>query len=136
MEIDEQEQINQLNEENEYELEVQPDERLEAETFAETQVDKKNMAVSLLQNMTLPEQDKAVAVKQGTKLRENTGSEEDSVSYRMLHWKFSPEQKKELKRALDMRLPKKYILSYAYPENSVIKMMQYRKEYEKKTDIS
>jgi type IV secretion system protein VirD4 len=136
MEIDEQEQINQLNEENEYELEVQPDERLEAETFAETQVDKKNMSVSLLQNMTLPEQDKAVAVKQGTKLRENTGSEEDSVSYRMLHWKFSPEQKKELKRALDMRLPKKYILSYAYPENSVIKMMQYRKEYEKKTDIS
>lgn len=55
---------------------------------------------------------------------------EDNITFRLLHWNFTKEQKAEIKRALDARLPKDYILSYAYPANSVIKMMACRKQYE------
>lgn len=55
---------------------------------------------------------------------------EDNITFRLLHWNFTKEQKAEIKRALDARLPKGYILSYAYPANSVIKMMSCRKQYE------
>lgn len=55
---------------------------------------------------------------------------EDNITFRLLHWNFTKEQKAEIKRALDARLPKDYILSYAYPANSVIKMMSCRKQYE------
>ncbi len=131
MAIDEQEQIEQLNAENDFELEMQPEDKLEAETLTETQSVKVS-AISLI-----PSAEHQVVEKHAESAREkNEKQTEDSISYRMLHWKFSPEQRKELKRALDMRIPKKYILSYAYPENSVIKMMQYRKAYEKKMGIS
>ena len=140
MDMEEQEQINQLNEENEFELEMQPDALLEAETIAEVQADKQNMVSSASQEKIFPvkgKEEKQIANhKPATKQAEDKGNEEDSISYRMLRWKFSPEQRKELKRAMDMRIPKKYILSYAYPDNAVIKMMQYRKEYEKKMGIS
>lgn len=56
---------------------------------------------------------------------------EDNITFRLLHWNFTKEQKAEVKRALDARLPKDYILSYAYPANSVIKMMACRKQYER-----
>ncbi|MCM1158974.1 MAG: type IV secretory system conjugative DNA transfer family protein [Clostridium sp.] len=55
---------------------------------------------------------------------------DDNITFRLLHWNFTKEQKAEIKRALDARLPKDYILSYAYPANSVIKMMACRKQYE------
>ena len=61
---------------------------------------------------------------------EVTVSKEDSISYRMLHWHFTVEQKEELKRAMTVRVPKKVILSYFYPETSVAKMMEIRREYE------
>lgn len=57
-------------------------------------------------------------------------SREDSISYRMLHWHFTIEQKEELKRAMAVRVPKNVILSYFYPETSVAKMMEIRREYE------
>ena len=63
---------------------------------------------------------------------QNNEAQEDSVTYRMMHWRFSKEQVAELKRALDARLPKEYILSYAYPENSVVKMVTMRRKYEQK----
>ena len=55
---------------------------------------------------------------------------EDSISYRMLHWHFTMEQKEELKRAMAVGVPKNVILSYFYPEISVAKMMEIRREYE------
>lgn len=54
----------------------------------------------------------------------------DSISYRMFHWKFSVEQKEEVKRAMAVRVPKEVILSYFYPETSVVRMMEIRRRYE------
>ncbi len=54
----------------------------------------------------------------------------DSISYRMFHWKFSVEQKEELKRAMAVRVPKEVILSYFYPEIPVVRMMEIRRRYE------
>ena len=54
----------------------------------------------------------------------------DSISYRMFHWKFTVEQKEEVKRAMAVRVPKDVILSYFYPETSVVKMMEIRRKYE------
>ncbi len=62
--------------------------------------------------------------------KEQLRNGEDNITFRLLHWNFTKEQKAEIKRALDARLPKAYILSYAYPANSVIKMMACRKQYE------
>ncbi len=55
---------------------------------------------------------------------------EDSISYRLFHWKFSVEQKEEIKRAIAVRVPKEVILSYFYPETSVVRMMEIRRRYE------
>ena len=55
---------------------------------------------------------------------------EDSISYRMMHMPFTKQQKAELKRALDVRVPKEVILSYFYPETPVTKMMEIRRQYE------
>lgn len=54
----------------------------------------------------------------------------DSISYRMFHWKFTVEQKEEVKRAMAVRVPKEVILSYFYPETSVVRMMEIRRRYE------
>ena len=61
---------------------------------------------------------------------ERDSNREDSISYRMLHWHFTVEQKEELKRAMAVKIPKKVILSYFYPETSVAKMMEIRRRYE------
>lgn len=61
---------------------------------------------------------------------ETQGSRENSISYRMLHWHFTVEQKEELKRAMAIKVPKEVILSYFYPETSVAKMMEIRRQYE------
>ena len=55
---------------------------------------------------------------------------EDSISYRLFHWKFTVEQKEEIKRAMAVRVPKEVILSYFYPETSVVRMMEIRRRYE------
>ena len=57
------------------------------------------------------------------------GHSGDTVSGRLEHLKFTPAQKSEIKRALDEKLPEDYILSYALPENSVVKMASMRKKY-------
>ena len=54
----------------------------------------------------------------------------DSISYRLFHWTFSVEQKEEIKRAMAVRVPKEVILSYFYPETSVVQMMEIRRRYE------
>ena len=55
---------------------------------------------------------------------------EDSISYRLFHWKFTVEQKEEVKRAMAARVPREVILSYFYPETSVVKMMEIRRRHE------
>ena len=50
----------------------------------------------------------------------------DSISYRM----FQSGQKEEVKRAMAVRVPKEVILSYFYPETSVVRMMEIRRRYE------
>lgn len=54
----------------------------------------------------------------------------DSISYRLFHWKFTVEQKEGVKRAMAVRVPKEVILSYFYPETSVVRMMEIRRRYE------
>lgn len=41
----------------------------------------------------------------------------DSISYRMFHWKFTVEQKEEVKRAMAVRVPKEVILVVLLPGN-------------------
>ena len=53
---------------------------------------------------------------------------EDTITNRMLHWSYTPEQKEEVKKALAAGVPKATILTYFYPEVSVEKMRSYRKK--------
>ena len=52
---------------------------------------------------------------------------EDTITNRMLHWSYTPEQKEEVKKALAAGVPKSTILTYFYPEVTVDKMSSYRK---------
>ena len=53
---------------------------------------------------------------------------EDTITNRMMHWSYTPEQKEELKKALAAGVPKATILTYFYPEVTVEKMSSYRKK--------
>ena len=53
---------------------------------------------------------------------------EDTITNRMLHWSYTPEQKEEVKKALAAGVPKATILTYFYPEVTVEKMSTYRKK--------
>ena len=53
---------------------------------------------------------------------------EDTITNRMLHWSYTPEQKEEVKKALAAGVPKATILTYFYPEITVEKMSSYRKK--------
>ena len=66
----------------------------------------------------------------GTKPARNPEREkpkwEDTITNRMLHWSYTPEQKEELKMALAAGVPKATILTYFYPEVTAEKMSSYR----------
>ena len=51
---------------------------------------------------------------------------EDTITNRMLHWSYTPEQKEEVKKALAAGVPKATILTYFYAEVTVEKMSSYR----------
>ena len=53
---------------------------------------------------------------------------EDTITNRMLHWSYTPEQKEEVKKALAAGVPKATILTYFYPEVTVEKMSSYRQK--------
>ena len=53
---------------------------------------------------------------------------EDTITNRMLHWSYTPEQKEEVKKALAAGVPKATILTYFYPEVTVERMGLYRKK--------
>ena len=52
-----------------------------------------------------------------------------TLAKRLKEQKFSPAQRKEIQRAVDEMIPEAYILSYAFPENSVVKMATIRRKY-------
>ena len=68
----------------------------------------------------------------GTKPARNPEREkpkwEDTITNRMLHWSYTPEQKEEVKKALAAGVPKATILTYFYPEVTVERMSSYRKK--------
>jgi hypothetical protein len=72
----------------------------------------------------------AVADSRKTPSADRRDKAEDSISYRLFHWKFSVEQKEEVKRAMAVRVPKEVKLSYFYPETSVVRMMEIHRRYE------
>ena len=53
---------------------------------------------------------------------------EDTITNRMLHWSYTPEQKEEVKKALAVGVQKATILTYFYPEVTVERMSSYRKK--------
>lgn len=66
--------------------------------------------------------------------KQEVQKESDSIPYRLIHMSFTKEQKTELKRAMDVRMPKEIILSYFYPETPVVRMMEIRRQYESRKD--
>jgi type IV secretion system protein VirD4 len=65
-------------------------------------------------------------------LNRQKGDWEDTVANRMLHWEYSPEQKSEVKQAMQEGLSKTEILQYFYPEVSVDEMRQIRQQHKAK----
>ena len=53
---------------------------------------------------------------------------EDTITNRMIHWQYSKEQKDELKKAVESRIPRETIMGYFYPEISADEMAKRRKE--------
>lgn len=54
---------------------------------------------------------------------------EDSITNRMMHWNYSEEQKAELRKAMDARIPKSVILSFFYPKTSPGEMAKIQEKY-------
>ncbi len=55
---------------------------------------------------------------------------EDSITNRMVTWEYSPEQKRELRKMLEAKMPKEDILSLFYPDIPVKQMTEYRESFE------
>lgn len=55
---------------------------------------------------------------------------EDTITNRMLSWKYSQAQKEQLKLAISAGIPKKELLSYFYPDIPAEQMRKIRADYE------
>ena len=53
----------------------------------------------------------------------------ETLDERLKNYHFTYEQEQEILRAIEEQIPEEYILSYAYPENSTIKLATYRSKY-------
>ena len=58
---------------------------------------------------------------------------EDTITNRLVSWKYSPEQKEELKKMLALGMPKAAILDFFYPDIDVGQMKEIREVYEQHT---
>lgn len=54
---------------------------------------------------------------------------EDTITNRLVHWKYSEDQKEELKLALRAGMPKKEILTFFYPDTTVEEMQKIRRTF-------
>ena len=131
-ELDEQEQRERMNEDAALELEYafdmeetqgDSDGTGKIQTAERTEVQKASVAGGTVKPGT-------VADDREMPMAGKKDKAADSISYRLFHWKFSVEQKEEIKRAIAVRVPKEVILSYFYPETSVVRMMEIRRRYE------
>lgn len=139
MDLDEQEQRERLNGGMEPGLELEYAFDMEDET-ADSSEENARMPESFVigeaGTAKLPvtgNDEKPETVPEGREKKSPAGQKDkaaDSISYRMFHWKFTVEQKEEVKRAMAVRVPKDVILSYFYPETSVVRMMEIRRRYE------
>ena len=55
---------------------------------------------------------------------------EDSITNRMVTWKYSTEQKSELRKLLEAQMPKEEILKFFYPDTPVEQMAEIRETFE------
>lgn len=55
---------------------------------------------------------------------------EDSITNRMVTWKYSTEQKSELRKLLEAQMPKEEILKFFYPDTPVEQMTEIRETFE------
>lgn len=115
--IDEKEQKFKHYEESETELEYPDESRYSDEKF-DSKVCQKNDESSTSNG----------GENQTTRTRAGIDWE-DTISNRMLHWKYSDEQKVEFKKAIDAGVPKSRLLEYFYPETTIEKMETERMNY-------
>ena len=69
-------------------------------------------------------------ITEKTMPEEQEAQPEDSIQSRMFRMHFTKEQLNEVQRAMLVQVSKDVILSYFYPETSVAKMMEIRRQYE------
>ena len=128
MEMDRKEAEQEYREqENTGELAYTPDEETEKNLVAELIALKKANA-----KRKVEQSEEERNVKDDTNSsadNDNSNNSGDTLTHRLEYMKFTPAQKSEIKRAVDEKLPEEYILSYANPENSVVKMAAMRKKY-------
>lgn len=124
VELDEKQQVEQLYTEQDLTLKYAEEESVDVPERQESQSIEDTTSGKVLTKKMVSED---VGYSDGEKRKED---KEYSISYRMLHWHFTKEQKTELQRAMAVRVPKEVILSYFYPETSVPRMMEIRKRYE------
>ena len=55
---------------------------------------------------------------------------EDSITNRMVTWEYSPEQKTELRKMLEAKMPREDILSLFYPDIPAEQMTEFRESFE------
>ena len=122
VDLDEQEQRERMNEDAALELEYAFDMEETQGDFDGTEKPKR----AEVQKTSVP----GATGKLGNVTDDRRDKAEDSISYRLFHWKFTVEQKEEVKRAMAVRVPKEVVLSYFYPETSVVRMMEIRRRYE------
>lgn len=127
MELDEEKQREKFLEEEQPELTYEND---VYEDQVEMKTEQKSMQMMISNDTT--SQEIRQQPSQNTLINGNNRKEKsmDTVFYRMMHMPFTKEQKAEVKRAMDVKVPMEIILSYFYPETPVTQMMEYRRKYE------
>ena len=67
----------------------------------------------------------------GSRNKELVG--EDSITNRMVTWTYTKEQKDELRKAMEMKMPKDEILKFFYPEMEAEEMAKQRETFKNKS---
>ena len=105
----------------------------EAQTVEEFHEEQAKELMYAQDEVVQPESEKNSEKAEETGVAENKSKPKDAsnnIPYRLMHMSFTKEQKAELQRAMDVRVPKDVILSYFYPDTPVTRMMEIRRQYE------
>ena len=105
----------------------------EAQTVEEFHEEQAKELMYAQDEVVQPESEKSSEKAEETGVAENQSKPKDAsnnIPYRLMHMSFTKEQKAELQRAMDVRVPKDIILSYFYPDTPVTRMMEIRRQYE------